>query len=162
MQTTLYASLTANGYLVRAGDEHQIPPPILTDFLTHVRRCGNVVVGRRTAELMRTAGSSAAFADIDVVVLSHTPGPGVATSPEQALEMLATRGHTEALLAGGNAANTAFLERGLINDIYLNVVPMLTPAGSALPAAPQPADLQLLDVRQLANSAVQMHYRTGA
>jgi dihydrofolate reductase len=162
MQTTLYASLTANGYLVRAGGDHEIPPPLLADFLAHVRRCGNVVVGRRTAELLHAGGSPAAFVGIDVVVLSHTPGPGVATSPEEALRLLTARGHTEALLGGGASANTSFLERGLVNDIYLNVVPVLTPAGPALPAAPQPADLRLLDVRQLAGSAVQMHYRADA
>ncbi|MGN9913903.1 dihydrofolate reductase family protein [Phytohabitans sp. LJ34] len=162
MQTTLYASLTANGFLVRAGGEREIPAPILTDFLGHVRRCGNVVVGRRTAELIRATGSPAEFAGINVVVLSRNPGRGVATSPEEALRLLAARGHAEALLGGGAGANASFLERGLVDDIYLNVVPVLTPAGPALPAAPQPADLRLLDVRQLAGSAVQMHYRAGA
>lgn len=51
MKTILYMSLFASGQIARPDEKHPIPKEILGDFVQHVRKAGNVVVGRRTYDL---------------------------------------------------------------------------------------------------------------
>lgn len=165
MKTTLYASLSANGYFTQAHADREIPTSVLADFLAHVRKTGNVIIGRQTFELLRTNGGSA-FADIDVVVLSRRmqelPGVHVVGSPEAAVRYLEDRAHAAALLAGGAATNNSFLRQELVDEIYLNVTPVLT--GGGLTMAPSDgsfAELRLLEVRRIGDDVVQLHHRVG-
>jgi dihydrofolate reductase len=164
MKTTLYASLSANGHVVTANAGHEIQPGILHDFLAHARRAGNVVIGRRTFDLMRSGGSGSAFAGVDIVVLSRQrqdlAGVHPAGSPEQALQLLADRGHTEALLAGGAAAYQSFLERQLADELVLNVAPVLAGDGPRLSlTGAGTATLGLVVVRRLGEGNAQLHYQ---
>lgn len=166
MKTTLYASLSVNGHFTQANADREIPAAILADFMAHVRKAGNVIIGRRTFELMRAGRGGTAFADIDVVVLSkrarELPGVHVASSPEVGLRYLEYRAHAEALLAGGAAANNSFLKRGLVDEIYLNVTPALTGSGLTMtPSDGTIAGLRLLGVRRLGSDVVQLHHRVG-
>ncbi|GAA3735504.1 hypothetical protein GCM10022225_17700 [Plantactinospora mayteni] len=169
MKTILYASLTANGHVVRSGPDHEIPPEVLTDFIGQVRQHRNLVVGRRTFDLVSAGGGGGggAFAGVEVVVLSrHAPAPRggyvVVASPADALRHLADRGHHTALLGGGATTNNAFLAEDLVDECYLNVAPALTGngGGMALPAG-RHAALHLLDVRRLGGDIVQLHHRVA-
>jgi dihydrofolate reductase len=164
MKTTLYASLSVNGHVLEATAGHEVPPEILNDFLNHARRTGNVVIGRRTFDLMAGGGSAEAFAGVDVVVLSRQrrdlSGGHPVGSPEEATRLLADRGHTEALLAGGPTAYHAFLEGDLVDELIVNITPVLTGAGSDLtPGGAKSTALRLVDLRRLSEGETQLHYQ---
>lgn len=165
MKTTLYASLTANGHVLVAADRSEIPREILTDFLGHVRRVGNVVIGRRTFDQMDSGDSAGAFAGIDVVVLSRQrselPGAHPAGAPEEALRLLSDRGHAEALIGGGPTAYDAFLERELVDELILNITPVLAGPDSPFLPGSRPAALQLLETRSLGDGEIQLHYQVS-
>jgi riboflavin biosynthesis pyrimidine reductase len=82
-----------------------------------------------------------------------------AASPEAALATLRERGHTTALLAGGEKLHNAFLERDLVDELLLNVVPTLEDEGLKilLPEGNR-RDLVLLGTKSLAAGIVQLHY----
>jgi len=171
MKTILWATLSANGNYARASAAHPPKPEATADFAAHVAAHGNFIVGRRTFEAFQAQPARAGadggaarnpFADTTIVVVSTTLAvpnvPRVAT-PEAALAMLRERGHTTALLAGGETLHNAFLERGLVDELVLNVVPTLEDRGlKILLPQGQRRDLELLGTKQLAAGIVQLHY----
>jgi dihydrofolate reductase len=166
VRTIVYASLTANGHFGRADDGRSIRPEVLTDFVAHVKQAGNVIMGRHTFDLMRSvpAGSAMSGTDSDLVVLSGSvhelAGVQVARRPEEALAALERLGHDTALVGGGAATDDAFLRAGLVDELYLNVLPYLSgPALTIALAEGQFADAELLDTTTLGDGVVQLHYR---
>ena len=171
MKTILWATLSANGNYARASAAHPPKPEATADFAAHALAHGNFIVGRRTFEAFQAqparagADGSAApnpFASTTIVVVSTTlavPNVARAATPEAALAALRERGHTTALLAGGEKLHNAFLQRDLVDELLLNVVPTLEDEGLKilLPKGNR-RDLLLLGTKQLAAGIVQLHY----
>jgi dihydrofolate reductase len=169
MKTILWATLSANGNYARASAAHPPKPEATADFATHALGHGNFIVGRRTFEAFAAqparAGAGAApnpFASTTIVVVSRTlatPNVLRAATPEASLAVLRERGHTTALLAGGETLHNTFLERDLVDELLLNVVPTLEDEGLKilLPKGSR-RELELLGTKQLAAGIVQLHY----
>ncbi|MGA9762958.1 MAG: dihydrofolate reductase family protein [Gaiellaceae bacterium] len=163
MKTVLYVTLSANGLVTQADGTHPIPPEILRDFAQHVQRAGNVVVGRRTFELMAAQGASGAMAGIATVVVTGSglkvDGIEVAASPQEALELLERRGCETALVGGGAALDASFLALGLVDEICLNIEPVLMSKGLALESgADRAISLRLVGTATLGENVVQLRY----
>jgi dihydrofolate reductase len=171
MKTILWATLSANGNYARASAAHPPKPEATADFAMQALTYGNFIVGRRTFEAFQAQPARAGadgvaapnpFARTTIVVVSTTlaePNVPRAASPEGALAMLRERGHTTALLAGGEKLHNAFLERGLVDELLLNIVPTFEDEGlKILLPRGQRHDLELLGTRQLAAGIVQLHY----
>ncbi len=156
-------TLSANGLIAQADETHQISPEVLGDFVQQVKRAGNVIVGRRTFELMSAQTSQGAFPGIETVVVTRSglriDGVNVAASPQQALELLERKGHEAALIGGGATLDASFLSQGLVDEIYLNIESILTSKGLALDFDTGVAvDMQLTGSAQLSENVVQLHY----
>jgi dihydrofolate reductase len=163
MNTILYVSLTANGYVVQPDEGHPIPKEILAHFRQVVQQTGNLINGRHTYELARAGGALDALAHVAYVVVSHEPwtaeGVEVVASPEAALQYLEHRGFRTALVGGGAGLDAAFLSQSLVDEVYLNVEPSLTGAGLTIPGASGAhVALSLIETARLSDSIVQMHY----
>jgi len=171
MKTILWATLSANGNYARASATHPPKPEATADFAAHALSHGNFIVGRRTFEAFQAQpgragaeGGSALnpFANTTIVVVSTTLTEPIgvrAASPEASLEALRERGYETALLAGGETLHNAFLERNLVDELLLNVVPTLEDEGlKILMPKGIRRDLELLGTKQLAAGIVQLHY----
>ncbi len=105
MKTILYMSLTANGYFAQPDQTHPIPKEVLNNFTQFVGKTGNLIIGKRTYDLMRDRIAQGGFSGIEVVIVSHSAfqsnGIGVAPSPHEALEYLERKGFDTALVGGG-------------------------------------------------------------
>lgn len=80
-------------------------------------------------------------------------------SPKEVLAMLEERGFTNAFLAGGGLLNSSFAKEKLIDEIYLDVEPLLL--GKGIPVFAQSDfefELKLLEVKKLNENTVQLHY----
>jgi riboflavin biosynthesis pyrimidine reductase len=107
------------------------------------------------------------LAEVAYVVVTTDPAPRegahVAATPEAALAYLAGRGFSTALVGGGAATDASFLSRGLIDELYLNVEPVLTGPGLTIPArAGATTPLTLVGTARLSPDIVQLRYRCGA
>jgi dihydrofolate reductase len=163
MKVTLWATLSANGNYARATPENPPRAEALADFRQEALAHGNFIVGRRTFEGFAARGPNPDFRDLDIIVVStrDTPMPGVlgATSPRTALALLAARGHDRALICGGEALHNAFLAEGLVDEMILDIAPVLEggglsihlPTGKHLP-------LQLVSCRQMNGGLVQLRF----
>jgi riboflavin biosynthesis pyrimidine reductase len=189
LKTVLWATLTANGNYAQSSPEHPPKQEALDDFAVQARAAGNFIVGRRTFEALQAAagGSPAALRSlwamrtphdpgsahkkpqgIDIVVVSKSvkdiPGIKVVGSPQEALNYLHERGHATALLSGGAGLHNTFLGQGLVDELILNVAPVLEGKGLNLlldQGHYQYKDAQLLDFKSLGGGVVQLHFAVG-
>jgi dihydrofolate reductase len=162
VKVLLYASLAANGLMMSADPSHRTPDAILGDFVRHARDIGSLILGRVTYEMMNRLGASTLFEGVELVVVSSqsiaTPGAHLASSPDGAIGLLGDGGHTRALLGGGAALYSAFLAAGLVDELCLNVVPVLTSRGTPITAATEPRALRLLSSAALIEGVTQLRF----
>lgn len=165
MKTRLWATLTANGTYARATPDQPPRLEALADFGAHVAEAGNFIVGRRTFEAFQAQparGGEQPFANTDIVVVTSRPfaahGATCVTSPREALDHLARRGRTLALLAGGEVLHNAFLAEGLVDELVLVIAPVFSPRGLAIAPPQGHRELALTSSRSLGAGLVQLAY----
>lgn len=168
MKTLLYVSLSLNGQVLLAKESnHQIPQEILADFMQYVIKAGNLIIGRKTAELfLQNPASIKTFESVDLVVVSKQmkagEGYSVVSSPTEALERLNSKGFTTALLAGGPALYRAFLNDELVDELIVNINPRLTGEGGLLmDRSNAHVFLTLTDIHHLTSQTIQLRYTKG-
>lgn len=79
--------------------------------------------------------------------------------PEKVLEELEALGYKSALLGGGSFLNSLFLEKKLISEIILTVEPKIFGTGLSLFNKDLNADLKLLEVKNLNENTLMLHYQ---
>ncbi|MFC4100704.1 dihydrofolate reductase family protein [Paenibacillus xanthanilyticus] len=168
MKTILWATLTANGNYAQSGPDNPPTKEALADFVTHAAAAGNFIVGRRTFENLRNGGGPGSFGEVDIVLISKhaadIPGVKVVRSPQEALTYLRQKGHQTALISGGADIHNAFLEQGLVDEVVLNVAPVLEGKGLNLLIDREHyrfKHVELLGCRPLGGGVVQLHYAIG-
>lgn len=130
------------------------------DFLSHANwekfcelanSCGNFIVGRKTYEAVMGWQENFGFDDlvgVEKVVLSQSleiklkEGYTLVPSPHEALKYLSHKGHTKILLTGGASVNSAFMKEKLVDEIILNIEPVIIGTGISL-FAPDHFDVSL-------------------
>jgi dihydrofolate reductase len=91
---------------------------------------------------------------------SETPGvKWVSGEPKPVLDELEKMGYTSVLLGGGSFLNSLFLEKKLISEIVLTIEPKIFGAGLSLFNKDLDADLKLLEIRNLNENTVMLHYQ---
>jgi len=81
-------------------------------------------------------------------------------SPKKILEDLSQRGFKQVALVGGAETNTAFLEDGLIDELYLTIDPHLFGSGKRLfDKIKIEKKLTLLESKMLNDNTILLHYK---
>lgn len=159
-------AVTINGLVAGENDDTSwVSGEDWNSFIKIAKGIGNVIIGRRTYEVMFDRGELDNFKDLNVVVVTDRELNGLpkfvvtAKSPKDALEKLQNKGFEKALVAGGGGLNSSFLEEKLIDEIYIDIEPQIL--GKGVPLF-QPNDinqrLKLLEVKKLSENTVQLHY----
>lgn len=168
MKTILYMGTTINGYIAKEdGDSEWTSDEDLKGFYEHSKSAGNIIMGRNTYEAASRYGYFP-FPDAVNVVVTHRPlenkwGNKVIVtdkSPKEVLEMLKGKGFDTAFLAGGGQINSASMKEGLIDEIYLDVEPVVFGKGIKLFADEDfEYNLELLETKKLNENTIQLHYK---
>jgi len=165
MKVILYMAITANGYIAKKNNDTPWSSEEFASYFSHVRSAKHVIVGHKTFKLFRASD----FADMGhplVIILTRKSSLSdkdqvkYVNSPQQALQVLEAKGFMQALVTGGGETNQAFLDQGLIDEIYLDVEPILF--GQDIPLfAPTVYDcqLELLGTLKLNPHTLQLHYK---
>ncbi|MBI5151850.1 MAG: dihydrofolate reductase [Candidatus Pacebacteria bacterium] len=169
MKTILYMAITVNGKIAGTNDDTSWTSKEDWDgFRAICRKVGNAVIGRRTYEMVIKEGMQ--LSDILTVVMTHDPrllakhSPDTIftdKSPKDVIAILKEKGFKEALVCGGGILNSSFLKEGIIDEIYIDIEPLILGRGIPLFADGdfQPR-LKLLEVKTLTNrQTVQLHYK---
>ena len=164
MKVILQNAITLNGMI--AGKNHDtswVSDQDWESFISLVKRTGVMIVGRVTYDLMRKAGELKNYSHILTVVLTGNRklekegGKLIITSksPKRILELLKKRGFKEVLVAGGGRLNKSFIKQGLVDEIYVDVHPLILGQGTPI-FAPEDFEskLQLLDTKKLSKNVI--------
>ncbi|HEX9722559.1 MAG TPA: dihydrofolate reductase family protein [Candidatus Paceibacterota bacterium] len=162
MKVFLIAALTADGFIAKSSD-HLASWTSKEDkkfFTEKTKEAGVIIMGLNT---YKTIGRP--LPDRLNIVYSKTEKdlPGVEVTeeePAKLIENLAKRGFKEIAVCGGATIYTMFMERGLIDTLYLTYEPVLFGHGMGLFTKTLDSKLELVSVQKLnGSSSVLCEYR---
>jgi dihydrofolate reductase len=172
MRVLLLAALTVDGMIARHAHDFNdwSSREDKRLFFRTSKEAGVVIMGRATYETLPAPLPGRLH-----VVLTSRPDraapAGVeftADPPARILARLAERGYTTAVLGGGARTYRAFLEAGLVDELWLTIEPLafgggislLGTAGGAADGGDVPLDLHLalIECRRLGEHAVHLRY----
>lgn len=166
MKVILFMATSLNGMIAtKDGQEEFLSHKNWQTLIEATNEVGNLVIGRRTLDMVRGWDVDYGFDDItdlDKVILTRdsslaTEGYITATSPTEAIDKLKERGHESILVTGGSQTNSLFSEH--LTEIRINIEPVLLGEGIPLFA---PADflrqLRLLESKNIGEDIVQLRY----
>ncbi|WP_028980820.1 dihydrofolate reductase family protein [Sporocytophaga myxococcoides] len=138
MNVKLFASVSVNGKVLLAENpNHQVPQEILGEFMQMVNKAGNLILGRKTFDIMaKYPAAIQALSGVDMVILSEHKTDGenykVASSPEKAIEYFKQKGCSEIVIGGGTQVYNAFLKGDFVSELYLNLIPIISGSGGVI------------------------------
>lgn len=162
----LYMEMTLNGFVAKYDDNTDwISDNAWNSYSNMMAGMDAIVIGKRTYDLMPQDEFQKTVEYI--VITSSKPVdkkvPNVAFSndtPAQIIEQLQKKGYKNVAVAGGGKTNALFMKEGLIDEIYLDIEPVVF--GSGIPLFAQ-ADfeykLDLLETKMLNKNTLQLHYK---
>jgi len=170
MKVVLYMAMSANGIIAReTGTEDFLSHTNWETFSDLVGEYGNFIVGQKTYEAVKNWDEEYGFDDFTQavrIVVSDNPsfqvkeGYILATSPQDALEKLKEKGIDTALLTGGSTLNNSFANEELLDEIILNVEPVVIGEGIPLFKRGQlELQLKLIETKEISDGIIQLHYQ---
>ncbi|HEY4789650.1 MAG TPA: dihydrofolate reductase, partial [Bacteroidales bacterium] len=135
--------------------------------LKDIKQAKNLVMGRKSFEVFQrafgsTAAIKAAFPDVEFVWLSTTMQTTddykVVSSPEEAVKYLSEKGFNKILIGGGTETYNAFLEKDLITEVILNVIPIITNGGNLGNSNELNIKLKLSEHKLLTDDVIHIRY----
>lgn len=168
MEVKLFMAQTVNSKIARKdGSEDFLSSRNWKEFRQIAEDAGIFLVGRKTYEEV-SEWESKGFKDVEAerLVLSRQKGLELqegfrhVRSPREAIKLSGNEGYSSLLVTGGASVNSAFIKKDMIDQIILNIEPYVLSEGLDLfSEAGFEAQLELLEVRELENSIVQLSYR---
>lgn len=169
MNVLLYMAISANGIIARVNNEedflsHENWNTLLE--LTHKTKC--MIWGRKTYDIVKTWEKKyiEELKDTTKVIISNDlklkleENYLTAFSPREALKKLEDLGFTQVVISGGSTLNSSFAKEGLIDEIIVNIEPVII--GKGIPLFKQEEfdiNLKLLAIKKLNDKIIQLHYQ---
>ena len=165
MKVTLYMAATLNGLIAKPNDDTSwVSKEEWDSYSAATRAAGNLIVGHRTYDILTKQPEFAEFKDVRVlVVATHevklvAPNHSVVSSPKEALALLGEA--QEVMVAGGGALNASFLAENLVDEIYLDIEPVIFGSGIPLFHGTEfERPLKLLGTKHISENEIQLHYQ---
>ncbi len=164
MNVIMYMAVSADGFIAGEGDDTSfVTKSEWASFRRILKRTGNVIIGRRTYDILEKKGEFAGLGKLRVVVVTRTRsdlplGITTAPSPQAALDLL-KKDFRQVLVAGGGQLNASFMKEGLVDELYLDVEPVVLGKGIKLFGNDRlQAKLSLVGTKKLSANEIQLHY----
>ena len=165
MKVILYMASTPNGLIAKRDDDTSwISKEEWDSYSAMVRAKGCSIVGHRTYEILTKQPEFSELKDVRLIVVAHhdlslvDSRHAVAHSPKEALDL--AKGFDEVVVAGGGILNTSFLAENLIDEIYLDIEPVIFGAGIPLFNDQKfEKQLELIGEKRIGKDGMQLHYR---
>lgn len=155
---------TANGYIARLDDSTPWSDEEWKAYSEEVKKIGNIIIGRRTYEIMKHDELDKIGNPLVIVVGStaYPVGPNVVfvKTPEEALRAVEQKGFSSTTINGGGALLSSFGSKGLIDEVVLDIEPFLF--GNGIPLFKQNAfefNLSLTGVKRIGSNTLQVRYK---
>ena|SRR3989338_7854779 len=165
MKVILYMATTVNGYIATENDDCPWSNAVWDSYYKIAKQFKAVVLGRRTYEIMKEVDEFEKIGSPFTVVVSkedfaHGSNFAIAKSPQEALKILKEKNFAKVLVGGGGTLNSSFMKENLIDEIILDVEPLIFGKGIKLFSDNDfDAKLELIETKSLSKNTIQLHYR---
>ncbi len=168
MKVILYMAITINGFIAKENDDTDFVSEIEWDsFRKMVKSVGNIIIGSRAYEIMRDGKEFENLKNIRIIIVSNNTNFKtiadnhlLAHNPQNALAILKKEKFDKALVAGGGTLNTSFMAENLVDEIYLDVEPVVF--GKGIPIFKDKdfeQKLKLVGQKKITDNEIQLHYK---
>ena len=134
-------------------------------FIRLTKEAGVMVMGSKTFATFRIKRTPP---ERRLIIYTRQPenihGDGIETTaeePRQLVERLKSEGATGLAVCGGATINKLFIDSGLVDEVYLTIEPILFGQGIPVFSGEVQANLELLEVRNLNENTILLHYKVG-
>lgn len=169
MITTLYLCLSVDGFIATsnriANEESEWSDSAWAGWCGYCTNANNLIVGRKTYdELTAIDVSGILYPKHKIVIssqdLSLHDGWTHFSTPNQAIEFLRTQDIERAIVGGGRQIGLAFLQEDLIDEVILDIQPILFGFGTPLLGELKNSiQLEFLNTSEIDNGAYRVHYK---
>jgi dihydrofolate reductase len=153
MKISIYIALSANGFISNSRNVPDwLSPEYEQGFVSICHEKKAVIMGKTTYNILAPDYLPLKEEGTTIVLTTNA-------KPKEIADLLASRGHTEAVIIGGTKTMSEFINAGLIDDIFLVVEPVLFGSGGLplLKNVEFDLKLNLLEVTKNENT-VRLHY----
>ena len=159
----IIAAITADGFIAQNPDQPATwtSPEDKKHFIEITKRAKVMIMGERT---FRTIGRALPGRTTIVYSYEKSDFPGVEFTkeePEDLLARLSLQGYEEVAICGGASIYRMFMERGLVQKLYLTVEARLFGDGVPLFGKPMNRDLVLLSTKQISPNTIVLEYKVS-
>ncbi len=170
MKVILYMTISLNGIIARENNEEDF----LSDynwftFVELAHKAGCTIWGRKTYDVVTETYSKQlldTIKEVKKLIVSadkdFKPNEGFESvkSPKDALEKAEELGFKEVILSGGSGLNSSFVKENLIDEIIVNIEPVIIGKGIPL-FSPSDFDLKLSEpeVEMKQHGIIQLRYK---
>ena len=169
MTTKLYLCMSVDGLIATtnrvAEEDSEWSDSAFAGWCGYCTAANNVIVGRKTyEELVEMDVSDLLYPGHRIVVSTQNLDPADEwlqfPTPGQAVEYLQSRGLQDVIVGGGHDIGLACIKAGLIDEIVLDVQPILFGHGTPLLGESERSlELDLIGSQGLDQGAIRLHYR---
>ena len=165
MKVILYMATTVNGYIAKENNETPWFDEEWQSFSKFVKETKNIIIGKNTYDIMKKSDEFSKIGNPFTVVVSkedfaHNSNFAIVKSPKDALKILKEKRFAKAIIAGGGMLNSSFMKEKLIDEIYLDVEPLVFGKGIKLFSDNDfDAKLELIETKSLSKNTIQLHYK---
>ena len=164
MKVILYMAISLNGMIAKSDDDTSwISKEEWDSYSLAVRNAGCLIVGHRTYGILTKQPEFSEFKDVKLVVVAQenfqtlAPNHLVAHSPKESLEIL--KDFKEVVVAGGGALNASFMEENIVDEIFIDIEPIIL--GKGIPLFRDKdfeLNLKLVGQKKISDNEIQLHY----
>jgi dihydrofolate reductase len=166
MKVILYMAISVNGIIAKLNHDTPWTDAELESYTAKVKEIGNLILGKTTYDLMEEEEVFSDLGDPYVVVLTSSREKPKRKNTifvknfDEAINELTKKNFEIALVAGGSKADNAALESKKLDEIYLDIEPLVLGKGIPL-FSPSEFDLnlELLESKKIGNSGIQLRYK---
>jgi dihydrofolate reductase len=165
MKVILYMAISVNGMIAKTNDDtNWISKNEWDSYSAFVRTAGNLIVGHRTYDILTKQPEFSELKDTKLVIVAGkdfqalSPNHLVANSPKEALKLLSN--FEQVVVAGGGMLNASFFAENLIDEIYLDIEPIIL--GQGIPVFKDKNfenNLKLIGQNKISDNEIQLHYQ---
>lgn len=170
MKVILYMAITLNGIIAKEDDDTSwVTETEWRSYSGMIKKAGNMIIGRRTYEVMleNNEFNKSNLNKIKIMVLTHDASlqihnpkfVSIAKSPKEAINILHKQGFEMIMVCGGGGLNASFMKNNLVDEIYLDIEPIVFGKGIRLfEDSNFESKLKLLEVKKFSLNEIQLHY----
>ncbi len=171
MKVILYIAISVNGYIAKENDDTGwVSETEWKGYSDMIKKVGNMIIGRRTYEVMlqNDEFNRSQLNEIKIIVVTDDPSLQIhnpefistAKLPREALSALHKQDFETIMVCGGGGLNTSFMKENLIDEIYLDIEPIIFGRGIKVFAEIDfELKLKLLETKKISDNEIRLHYK---